>query len=326
MNFPIHTYKYYIENYIRDILKNGKSVVSNATKTNIVNILTYNFIPQLNYNICSDLMKTLNVILTIDELQLLLKRFTNMIYNGNIQKWILPKLFIIVVYLNDQDSKYINESYADFIVYVIYKLSILYKLNGVNGYINWYYKYNVVGILMNKLNYILVNKLLHTNENSNMQLTTSENNGRILLHKNIFIINNVNTSITQICKRLNITYNEFITNLQIQRLLRNVKLTIIDNDFYRTLLYKYSYLFSQVINIFDINDGVITNYINHVESTDMSVAEYANELSNNIGELYYNIMLLKLSIHKRFKDFNKVLTHDEILDKLIYIANRYMFT
>ena len=310
MNFPIHTYKHYIDNYIRDILKNGKSVVSNATKTDIINILTYNFIPQLDYNIGSDLMKMLNIILTVDELQLLLKRFTNMVYNGNIQKWILPKLFIIVVYLNDQDSKYINESYVDFIVYVIYKLSILYKLNGVNGYINWYYKYNVVGILMNKL--------LHTN------LTASENNGRILLHKNIFITNNTNTSITQICKQLNITYNEFIINLQIQRLLRNVKLTITDNDFYRTLLYKYSYLFSQVINIFDINDDVITNYINHVESTDMSVAEYANELSNSIDELYYNIMLLKLSIHKRFKDFNKVLTHDEILDKLIYIASRYI--
>lgn len=314
MNFPIHTYKHYIDDYIRDILKNGKSVVNNATKTNIVNILAYNFIPQLDYNIDSDLMKTLNVILTVDELQLLLKRFTNMVYNSNIQKWILPKLFIIVVYLNDQDSKYINESYIDFIVYVIYKLSILYKLNGVNGYINWYYKYNVVGILMNKLNYILVNKLLHTNEN----------NGRILLHKNIFITNNANTSITQICKQLNITYNEFIMNLQIQKLLRNVKLTITDNDFYRTLLYKYSYLFSQIINIFDVNDDVITNYINHVESTDMSVAEYTNELSNNIDELYYNIMLLKLSIHKRFKDFNKVLTHDGTLDKLIYIANRYI--
>ena len=113
-------------------------------------------------------------------------------------------------------------------------------------------------------------------------------------------------------------------NLQIQKLLRNVKLTITDNDFYRTLLYKYSYLFSQIINIFDVNDDVITNYINHVESTDMSVAEYTNELSNNIDELYYNIMLLKLSIHKRFKDFNKVLTHDGTLDKLIYIANRYI--
>lgn len=323
MNFPKHTYKYYIDAYIKDILKNSKSVVSITTKNNIENILTYNFIQQLNYDIGSDLLKTLNVIFSENELQLLLKQFTDMIYNRNIQKWILPKLFVIVVYINDQDNKHINESYADFIIYVIYKLSEVYKLNGVNGYINWYYKYNVVGILMNKLNYILVNKLLPS---------ASAIDERILLHKNIFVNNNGNITVKLLCERLHITYDEFITNLQIQRQLRNIKLSVNDNEFYKTLLYKYYYLLSTVINIFDVNDDVINNYISHIESTNMLIAEYVNELPNNINERYYISMLLKLSIHKRFKAFNgtfcqdgnKTLTGDETLDKLINIANYYI--
>lgn len=300
-------YKNIIKGYMFDVINNGPQCVNNDMKNKINTVLTYHFIPSMDYNIGSDIIRLLNDIYTPTEINRLIDQLIDMIYNYNISTWIYTKLFIIAVYINTQQNEYLNDSFSDFMIFVIYQLAHKYELNGIIGYLNWYYKYNTIGLQMNKLYYILINNL-HLNYSNN------ETN-KIILHNHIFGINKINKSIVYICKELNITFEEFLTNIQIRQNIKGIRLSVMDNIIYKMLLTKYSYLLSDFISIFEFTDILIT----YMERTNKTIEEYIHELTKHENKLYYNKMVVRMSIYYLCEHMDNLILYNDILYKLIKI-------